>query len=537
LDAREQFLERGSLAASGTLREFLDLLAVFHLVPSWCWVGGAGGSAGVDTGGGRCNAVGVIEDRMIGRYRLQRWLGSGAFATVWLAHDETLDSLVALKVLAENWAYRADVSRRFVEEARLLRRADSEAVVRVFDIEHLADGRPYFVMSYANGGTLAERLARGPLSVEDAVATGLRVAEAVAVLNEAGIIHRDLKPSNVLFHDPGGGERLLLADLGLAKETAYASGFTLAAGTPGYRAPEQARPGGGIDERADVYAVAALTYRMLTGLTPDAASAEAGAALLAPSALRPEVPAALEDVVLTGLATEPATRYVSAGALAGALASARAAPSGEPAPAGGRRRLGWASWVAGAVIVLLLAAVVGLVIVRPGPIGTVLAGGGHSGPVRVSDAEHRVSIAVPPAWRRRAQVHDAGWNPATIGLAPAHAPGLAASPDLRHWRDPSDDDPGIFVGLTRKLHRGRDSAATVTGHDRCVRAAHPTPASAGQLRGHALRWSDCAGGTSSFTKAVLYPPGGGYGVYVQIKQVGGHDESRAILASLRVTAP
>jgi hypothetical protein len=479
----------------------------------------------------------VIDDGRIGRYRLQRRLGSGAFATVWLAHDETLDSLVALKVLAENWASRADVCERFVEEARLLRRADSEAVARVFDIEHLPDGRPYFVMSYANGGTLDERLAPGPLTLDAALATGVRVAEAAADLNEAGIIHRDLKPSNVLFHDPGSGERLLLADLGLAKETAYASGFTVAAGTPGYRAPEQARPGGGLDQRADVYAAAAVTYRMLTGRTPDAASAEAGGTAVAPSALRPEVPAVLDEVLSTALATDPEERYASAGALVDALASVRT-PSGAATPAARRRRLGWGGRFAVAGIVLLVAALAGLAIARPGPIGTALAGGaGHAAPVRVSDAGNRISIAVPTGWHRRAQVRGGGWSPAAVGLGATHAPALELSPDLRHWRDPAGGDPGIFVGLTNELQRNRDGPATVVGHEECTRAAHPTPVAAGRLHGAELRWNGCAGGTSSFIEAVLYPPGGAYGVYVQIKQVGDRDESRAILDSLRTTPP
>ncbi|MFJ3943263.1 protein kinase [Streptomyces griseoaurantiacus] len=82
----------------------------------------------------------------IGRYRLERRLGSGAFAVVWLAHDDVLEAPVAIKVLAENWAGRLDVRERFLEEARLLRRAGSSRIVQVYDIGELPDGRPYFVM-------------------------------------------------------------------------------------------------------------------------------------------------------------------------------------------------------------------------------------------------------------------------------------------------------------------------------------------------------------------------------------------------------
>src|SRR5947209_772599 len=94
----------------------------------------------------------------IGRYRTERVLGSGAFGTVWLAHDETLDARVAIKVLAENWARDDAFRQRFIDEARVLWRADSDHLVRVHTVDELPDGRPYFVMDYADRGTLEERM-------------------------------------------------------------------------------------------------------------------------------------------------------------------------------------------------------------------------------------------------------------------------------------------------------------------------------------------------------------------------------------------
>jgi len=206
-----------------------------------------------------------VPDR-IGRYRVERRLGCGGFATVWLAEDEALESFVAVKVLADNWAHQLDLRARFTEEARILRRADSHRLIRVFDLGELPDGRPYLVMTYADGGTLAERLSAGPLDVDVALRHAADIARGAAVLHGLGVIHRDLKPSNVLFGtDSGGRERVLVADLGLAKAVAHASGFTVIAGSPEYMAPEQTRPGGGIDIRADVYALGALAYHMLTG--------------------------------------------------------------------------------------------------------------------------------------------------------------------------------------------------------------------------------------------------------------------------------
>jgi len=178
----------------------------------------------------------------IGRFRVVRRLGAGGFATVWLAHDPDLDAPVAVKLLAENWAADADVRRRFTDEARLLRRVDSDHLVRVYDVGELPDGRPYFVMTYADQGNLAERAAAYPppwpdaevLRVVDAIAAGL------AVLHEHGVVHRDLKPRNVLLRTaPDGPPRVLLGDLGIAKDLHWASGITMPAGSDGYMAPEQ----------------------------------------------------------------------------------------------------------------------------------------------------------------------------------------------------------------------------------------------------------------------------------------------------------
>ncbi|WP_307797494.1 serine/threonine-protein kinase [Actinomadura barringtoniae] len=276
----------------------------------------------------------------VGRYRIDRVLGSGAFASVWLGHDEALDSQVAIKVLSGSLIDDLDVRNRFLEEARILRRADSERLVRVHDIGELPDGRPYFVMSYADRGTLADRMRERPLPVADALVLAEEIAYGVEVINTLGVIHRDLKPSNVLFQStPDGGEKLLIADLGLAKALAHASGaFTLPVGTPGYMSPEQARFGGGLDVRADVYGLGALTYHMLTGRPPGPAPIK-----VAPSELREGMPAAFDGVILRALEVEREKRWPTAEAFAEALATLRPTmppgtkipsygPGGEPEP-------------------------------------------------------------------------------------------------------------------------------------------------------------------------------------------------------------
>ncbi|MEV5708280.1 serine/threonine-protein kinase [Actinoallomurus sp. NPDC052274] len=252
----------------------------------------------------------------VGRYRIDRVLGSGAFASVWLAHDELLDAPVAIKVLAGGLIDDLDVRNRFLEEARILRRADSERLVRVHDIGELEDRRPYFVMSYADRGTLADRMRERELSVAEALRLAIEIGHGVEVINRLGVIHRDLKPSNILFQSTtDGGERLLIADLGLAKALAHASGaFTMPVGTPGYMSPEQARFGGGLDVRADVYGLGALTYHLLTGDPPGPAPVQSP-----PSAARRGLPPALDEIVMRALEGDRERRWPTAEAFAAAL--------------------------------------------------------------------------------------------------------------------------------------------------------------------------------------------------------------------------
>ncbi|MCO5968667.1 protein kinase [Actinoallomurus sp. WRP6H-15] len=235
---------------------------------------------------------------------------------MWLAQDELLDAPVAVKVLAGGLIDDLDVRNRFLEEAKILRRADSERLVRVHDIGELEDGRPYFVMSYADGGTLADRMRERNLTVAEALRLAIEIAHGVEVINRLGVIHRDLKPSNILFQSTtDGGERLLIADLGLAKALAHASGaFTMPVGTPGYMSPEQARFGGGLDVRADVYGLGALTYHLLTGDPPGPAPVSEP-----PSAARRGLPPAVDEIVMRALEGDRERRWPSAEAFAAAL--------------------------------------------------------------------------------------------------------------------------------------------------------------------------------------------------------------------------
>ncbi|MDH6696140.1 serine/threonine-protein kinase [Streptomyces griseoviridis] len=446
----------------------------------------------------------------IGRYRLERRLGTGAFGTVWLAHDDDLDAPVAVKVLADNWSHRLDVRERFLTEARMLRKAGSDRVVQVYDIGELDDGRPYFVMEYADGGTLAELLDGGRLPVAEALRLTAGAALGAQALHEAGIVHRDIKPSNVLLRSsPGAAPRVLLADLGLAKSLARASGLTLAAGSAGYRPPEQAEPGAGIDARADVYGLGAVGYHLVTGEIPGEPGRVVG-----PERLRPGLDPRVRRALLRALAPDRERRWPDARSFAEELE--RLADPGVRPP---RRR---AALVAAGAVAVLVAAGAGVALLegRDGP-----------GAVRVADGTGRVTAEVPGGWDR--QVRVSGWDPAALGLADGHRPGFAVADDLARWQDLTAEVNGVFVGVggAGDLTAAVDAVAHPGCHYEGARTRRDGP-----WRDRVRTWSGCPGGAGSVTEAALTPVADSAGpqVYVQIRQSGGSPRAGRILASVRV---
>ncbi|MFC9931416.1 serine/threonine-protein kinase [Streptomyces sp. NPDC127190] len=456
----------------------------------------------------------------IGRHRLERPLGSGAFATVWLAHDEELQAPVAVKVLAENWAHRLDIRDRFLSEARLLRRAGSSRVVQVYDIGELPDGRPYFVMEYAAGGTLADLLTAGPLPVPDALVLTAEAARAAAALHEAGIVHRDIKPTNVLLHTaPDGSRRVLLADLGLAKSLAQASVLTLAAGSAGYRPPEQAEPGEGIDERADVYSLGAVGYELVTGTVPGPPGR-----VVPPRRLRPDLGEGVERALLRALEPDRARRWPGAQAFADELDRLAA---GDGRPAGGRRLDG----VRGRLNTVTLALAAVLTAAAAAVTVTVLNGrGGTAEAARVTDSTGRIVVQVPAGWSR--QLRDAGWDPRVLGLTPGHEPALVIADDLTRWTDLRAAVDGAFVGVSE--HGDVTARVKALAHGGCRYTGSHDFTSA-QWHGLVRAWSGCPDG-GSVTESALTPADGSAQpqVYVQIRQRGDANATDGVLRSLRV---
>lgn len=207
------------------------------------------------------------QPQRIGRYSLVRRVGAGGFATVWLARDEELDADVAVKILSDNWIDEEDVRRRFLAEGRFLRRVDSPHVVGVHDVGETEDGRPYLVLTYADGGSLADRIKAGPMEIADVVDVITQVGSGLKQLHARGVLHRDVKPANVLFRLDESGDRAMLGDLGLGKSLETVSQLTMPGGTPAYVAPEQVM-GDRLDHRADLYSLGAVAYAAFTGQAP-----------------------------------------------------------------------------------------------------------------------------------------------------------------------------------------------------------------------------------------------------------------------------
>ena len=290
----------------------------------------------------------------LGRYLLTDRLGAGAFATVWKAYDPELDTDVAVKVLADNWASNADVRERFLAEARLLRRISSPRVVRVHDVG-VQDDRPYFVMDYVRGGTLAERI--GHCLPAEALQLAAEAGYAVHVLHGAGVIHRDVKPSNLLLGSDRTPPAVLVADLGSAKQLADASGLTVTTGTPAYMAPEQVFQTGGFDARADVYALGVVTFELLTGQKPFGSGGHTTVMTGQPStSALPAIPAALavpngvDALLRAAMSVDPKDRPPSAKAFADALLSPA---GGDWTPTGASRLTRPVVWSAASVLFLV----------------------------------------------------------------------------------------------------------------------------------------------------------------------------------------
>ena len=295
------------------------------------------------------------------RYVIEREIGSGGMAVVYLARDKKLDRDVALKVLRPELGAVLG-SERFLTEIKISARLDHPHILTLIDSGE-ADGLLYYVLPYVRGESLRAKLDRErQLGLEEALSITKQVASALDYAHRQGLVHRDIKPENILIQE---GEAML-TDFGIALAVKEAGGNRLtqtglSLGTPQYMSPEQATGDRGIDARSDVYSLASVLYEMLAGEPPvTGASAQSMIAKLMTEkpthlrVLRDTVPVSIDEAVAKALAKTPADRFASAGEFSRALdvkSATESGPSATPIAKSSRRT----AIIAG---VLVLAAIV-----------------------------------------------------------------------------------------------------------------------------------------------------------------------------------
>ncbi|NDJ52203.1 MAG: serine/threonine protein kinase [Chloroflexi bacterium] len=281
----------------------------------------------------------------IGRYEVKGEIGRGGMAIVYLANDPMVDREVAIKVLPAELLFDETFTERFSREARAIASLEHIAILPVYDFgEH--EGRPFLVMRYMRGGSLADRMKQttGGFPLDEVTKLIDRIGDALDAAHGRGIVHRDLKPGNILLDERGNPH---LADFGIVKLAEGNSTLTGRGmvGTPAYMAPEMVNSGG-VTPSLDIYALGVTLYQLLTGEEPFQADTPVGVMLAhasrpIPNVLerRPDLPPALQTVVNRAMAKEPADRYQSGGAMARELKAAIAgtlevedAPAPPPLP-------------------------------------------------------------------------------------------------------------------------------------------------------------------------------------------------------------
>jgi serine/threonine-protein kinase len=266
----------------------------------------------------------------LGKYTLEAQLGAGGMATVYRSRHPQFDRPVAIKILPPTIGQDASFRARFEREGRMIAGLNHPNIIRVYDIDE-AGGLFYMVMDLLPGGTLESRLREGGLDRRWSADVIVKMAEALDYAHTRGVIHRDIKPSNILLDADG---QPVLADFGIARAAQAESEPSLTAagmvmGTPAYMAPEQLN-GGQPDARSDIYSLGVVLYQLLAGRAPftgDTMAVVTAHLTKLPQPLRelvPDLPPAVDAVVLQALAKQPEHRFKSAGVFAQALRGAAA---------------------------------------------------------------------------------------------------------------------------------------------------------------------------------------------------------------------
>jgi Tol biopolymer transport system component len=381
----------------------------------------------------------MTQPETITHYRITAKLGEGGMGAVYRATDTKLNRDVAIKVLPEAFAQDADRMARFGREAQVLASLNHPNIAAIYGVEERA-----LVLELVEGPTLAERIAKGPIPLDEALAIARQIAEAFEYAHDKGIVHRDLKPANVKVTPEG---RVKVLDFGLAKaisgdgvsaDPANSPTLTMRAtvagvilGTAGYMAPEQAK-GKGVDKRADIWAYGVVLYEMLTGgrLFAGETVSDTLAAVLTKEPDVERVPAPVRKLLRSCLEKDPKRRLRDIGDAWRLLEEAPAAAATAPS----RSRLG-SAWVGVSGVLAVAAAVLALVHFREAP------------PPRPV-----VRFSVPPPPKN------------------VFGSWLAVSPDGRHLAFPAGGPDGVTRVWVRSLDslEARPLAGTEGGVVTCV---------------------------------------------------------------------
>jgi len=251
----------------------------------------------------------------LGAYRIINQVGQGGMATVYKAYQPSMDRNVAIKVLPSQLAESKEFTKRFEQEARIIAKLEHAHILPVFDYGE-SEGVAYFVMRYLDAGTLKSKMEEGPLPLREIDRIFTQLADALGYAHSQGVIHRDLKPANALIDSQGN---LFLTDFGIAKILESASPRLTQTdaimGTPAYISPEQAQAIK-VDQRSDIYSLGIILYEMITGRVPYTADTPLAVILKhvsdplpLPSTIKPDIPEAIENVILKALAKNPDDRY------------------------------------------------------------------------------------------------------------------------------------------------------------------------------------------------------------------------------------
>ena len=308
----------------------------------------------------------------IGRYEIKRELGRGGMATVYEAYDPHFKREVAIKMLPNAFSNDPQFRSRFEREAQTVATLEHPAIVPVYDYGE-ENGRLFLVMRLMSGGSLADRLRRGPLSAQEVNDIMSHLAPALDAAHAKGIIHRDLKPANILFDQWG---KPYLSDFGIVK-LATESGTALTAtggliGTPAYMSPEQIRGEEELDGRSDLYALGIILFEMLTGQTPYSANTPMGLVFKHVNEPTPRlvsfnaaVPPDYQRIIERAMAKDKANRYSTAEALAKNLTLSLAQAGGDdmtvieddpwlkPLPEPNKRKVPVWAWLGGGLLVII----------------------------------------------------------------------------------------------------------------------------------------------------------------------------------------